>query len=46
MTFVDESEHVKINDFTIAVRFEILEHSLVDMEHLVKFLIDCEEKHM
>lgn len=42
--FVDESEEVGIDVFSVAVDFELLKNSLDEAEQFAKDYIDCEEK--
>ena len=42
--FADESEKLKIDVFSVAVDFELLEDSISEAEQFAKDYIDCEEK--
>ena len=42
--FADETERIEIDNFSVAVGFEILEDSLAEAEQLAKDFIDCEGK--
>ena len=42
--FADESEKLKIDVFSAAVDFELLEDSISEAEQFAKDYIDCEEK--
>lgn len=42
--FEDETERVEIDNFSVAVGFEILENSLAEAEQFVKDYVECEEK--
>ncbi|MDO4944164.1 MAG: hypothetical protein Q4E74_03070 [Ruminococcus sp.] len=42
--FVDESEKLEIDVFSVAVDFELLKDSFEEAEQFAKDYIDCEEK--
>lgn len=42
--FSDESESVKVDEFSAAVGFEIMKNRLLEVEQFVKDYIDIEEK--
>lgn len=42
--FEDETEQVEIDNFSVAVGFEILENSLAEAEQFAKDYVDCERK--
>ena len=42
--FVDESERLEIDVFSVAVDFELLKNIIEEMEQFAKDYIDCEEK--
>ncbi|MCM1008872.1 MAG: hypothetical protein NC485_13330 [Ruminococcus flavefaciens] len=42
--FADESERLKIDVFSAAVDFELLNNSIEEAEQFAKDYIDCEEK--
>ena len=42
--FEDETEQVEIDNFSVAVGFEILENSLAEAEQFAKDYVECEGK--